>query len=91
MTLDQGLSAFFDFIFLAIIPPLLHTHLSPPYDVCDIPDQGTHCHTLGPKLRASSVTWYLARLRVKVAFCIIHCNYGLPDDGGTDSLQIVGN
>jgi hypothetical protein len=41
---------------LIIIPPLLHTHLSPPHEVCDSPDQAEHYHTLDPKLGASSVT-----------------------------------
>jgi hypothetical protein len=41
------------------IPPLLHTHLSPPHEVCDIPDQAAHYHTLGTKLRASSLIRHL--------------------------------
>jgi hypothetical protein len=43
-----------------IIPPLLHTHLSPPYEVCNSPDQAAHYHTLGHKLGASSLTRHLA-------------------------------
>jgi hypothetical protein len=27
------------FLPLTIIPPFLHTHLSPPHEVCDVPDQ----------------------------------------------------
>jgi hypothetical protein len=45
---------------VSIIPPLLHTHLSPPHAVCDSSDQTAHYHALGPKLRASSLTRYLA-------------------------------
>jgi hypothetical protein len=43
-----------------IITPSLHTHLSPPHEVCDSPDQAAHYHTLGLKLGASYLTWYLA-------------------------------
>jgi hypothetical protein len=39
---------------LIIIPPLLHTHLSPPHEVCDSPVQAANYHTLGTKLGASS-------------------------------------
>jgi hypothetical protein len=46
-----------------IIPPLLHTHLSPPHEVCDSPDQASHYHTLGPKVRASSLSGRLAEQR----------------------------
>jgi hypothetical protein len=45
---------------VSIIPPLLHTHLSPPHVVCDSCDQAPHYHTLGPKLGASSLTRHLA-------------------------------
>jgi hypothetical protein len=44
---------------LIIIPPLLHTHLSPPHEMCDSPDQAAHYHTLGTKLGASSLTRHL--------------------------------
>jgi hypothetical protein len=43
-----------------IIPPLLRTHLSPPHEVCDSPDQATHYHTVGTKLGASYLTRQLA-------------------------------
>jgi hypothetical protein len=43
-----------------ISPPLLHTHLLPPHEVCDSPDQAAQYHTLGPKLGASSLTGHLA-------------------------------
>jgi hypothetical protein len=43
-----------------IIPPLLHTYLSPPREVCSSPDQATHYHTLGPKLGASYLTRHWA-------------------------------
>jgi hypothetical protein len=52
----------FDFPQLIIITPLLHTHLSLPHEVCDIPDQAADHHTLCPKLGASSMTWHLAGL-----------------------------
>jgi hypothetical protein len=32
-----------------IIPPLLHTHLSPPHEVCDSSGQAAHYHTVGTK------------------------------------------
>jgi hypothetical protein len=53
------------FLQLVIIPSLLHTHLSPPHEVCDSSDEVTHCHTLGPKLGASSLTRHLVGLGVK--------------------------
>jgi hypothetical protein len=34
---------------------LLPTHLPPPHEVCDSPDQAAHCHTLGPKQESSSL------------------------------------
>jgi hypothetical protein len=43
-----------------IILPLLHTHLSPPHEVCESSDHAAHDHTLGPKLGASSLTWHFA-------------------------------
>jgi hypothetical protein len=39
-----------------IIPPLLHSHLSPPHEVCDCSDQAAHYHNLGPQLGASLLT-----------------------------------
>jgi hypothetical protein len=43
---------------LIITAPLPHDHLSPAHEVCDIPDQAEHDHTLGGnKLGAS----FLAR------------------------------
>jgi hypothetical protein len=44
---------FFDFPLPVTISPLLHTHLSPPHEVCDSRDQAAHYHTLGPKLGSS--------------------------------------
>jgi hypothetical protein len=41
---------------LIVIPPLLHTHLSPPHGVCDSHDRAAHYHTIGPELGASSLT-----------------------------------
>jgi hypothetical protein len=43
-----------------IIPPLLHTDLSLPREMCDSSEQAAHYHTLGPKLGASSLTWHVA-------------------------------
>jgi hypothetical protein len=48
-----------------IIPPLLHTHLSPPHQVCDSPDQAARYHTLGAMLGASSLTLHLVGTRGK--------------------------
>jgi hypothetical protein len=45
---------------------LLHTHLSPPHEVCDSPEQAAHYHIRGPKLGASSLTRHLAGLGAKV-------------------------
>jgi hypothetical protein len=45
---------------VSIIPPLLHTHLSPPHELCNSPDQAAHYHTAGPTLGASSLTRHLA-------------------------------
>jgi hypothetical protein len=39
--------SFFGLPPLILIPPLLHTHLSPPPEVCDSPDQAAHYHILG--------------------------------------------
>jgi hypothetical protein len=55
---------FFGLLPLITIPPLLHTHLSPPHEVCDSPDQAAHYQTLGPK----SGAWHLAGLGVKVVY-----------------------
>jgi hypothetical protein len=63
---SRFVSQFFGAPLLIIIPPLLHTHLSPPYEVCDSPDQAAHYHTLGPKLGAASLTRHLAGLGVKL-------------------------
>jgi hypothetical protein len=64
------------FLLLVIIPPSLHTQLSPPHEVCDIPDQAARCHTLGPKLAASFLTRLLVGLVVKKYYCYFYlCNY----------------
>jgi hypothetical protein len=43
----------------SIIPPLLHSHLSPPHEVCDSPDQAAHYHTsvLRYELHDPSLGW----------------------------------
>jgi hypothetical protein len=38
-------ATFFGFPLPIIIPPLLHTHLSLPPEVCDSPDQAAHYKT----------------------------------------------
>jgi hypothetical protein len=53
------------------VPPLspsLHTHLSPPHEVCDSPDQAAHHRTLGTNWRASCLIQYLAGIGIKVWF-----------------------
>jgi hypothetical protein len=49
-----GFSPIFSVPSISIIPPLLRTHLSPPHEVGDNSDQADNCHTIGPKLGASS-------------------------------------
>jgi hypothetical protein len=44
-------SSFFLFSLLIIIPPLLHTPLSPPPEMWDIPEQAAHYHILGLQVR----------------------------------------
>jgi hypothetical protein len=39
---------------LIIIPTLLHTHLSPPHELCDSPDQVAHYHT---SVQVNSFLW----------------------------------
>jgi hypothetical protein len=39
-------ASLFAFLLLIIILPLLHTHLSPPSEVCDSPDHAAHYHIL---------------------------------------------
>jgi hypothetical protein len=56
---------------VSVIPPLLHTHLSPPREVCDSPDQAARYHTLGPKLGASSLTRHLAdKEECPLSYCV---------------------
>jgi hypothetical protein len=54
-----------------IIPPLLHTKLSPPHQVCDNADQAVHYHALGRKLGASSLTRHLAGLEEEIFYFIL--------------------
>jgi hypothetical protein len=63
---DRVLSEFIGFTLLIIVLPFLHTHLSPPHEVCDNPDQAAHYHTLGHKEGVSSLAQHLAGLGVKV-------------------------
>jgi hypothetical protein len=55
-----------------IIPPLLHTHLSPSHEACDSSDQVAHYHTLGPKLGASSLTQHLAGTEETTVYIYLH-------------------
>jgi hypothetical protein len=71
-------SDFFGFPLLLVISPLLHTHLSQPHKVCSRPDQAAHYHTLGPKLRASSLTWHLDDLEVKVVLFLLFMQFLFP-------------
>jgi hypothetical protein len=57
---------FFSFPLLIINLPLLQTHLSPPDEVCDSPDQAAHYHTQGTKSGTLSLIRNLAGLGVKV-------------------------
>jgi hypothetical protein len=41
------LLSFVGFPLLSIIPPLAHTHVSPPPEVWDSPEQAAHYHILG--------------------------------------------
>jgi hypothetical protein len=51
---------------LITIPPLLHAHLSLIHEVCNRSYQAAHYRALGPKLGASSLTWHLTGLGIKV-------------------------
>jgi hypothetical protein len=37
-----------------------------PQEVCENPDQAAHYRTLGPNLRALSLTWHMADVRVRI-------------------------
>jgi hypothetical protein len=50
---------------LMITPPLLHTYLLQPLEVCNRPDQAAHHHAIGTKLGVSSLAFYFAALEVK--------------------------
>jgi hypothetical protein len=47
MALEQFLYELLWFSLLIIIPPLLHTRVSLPHEVCDKSDQAAHYHILG--------------------------------------------
>jgi hypothetical protein len=68
VALEQVFSEFFGFPPLITIPPLLHTYLSPPHEVCDSPEQAAHYHTLGLKLEASSLTRLFILRTIKTLF-----------------------
>lgn len=60
MTMEQS---FWDFLYsplLLIVQPFLRTHLSPPHELCDGPNQAVHYHTLGFMLGASGLIRPLA-------------------------------
>jgi hypothetical protein len=73
-------------LLLVTIPPLLHTHLSPPHEVSDSPDQAAHYHTAGTKLGASSVTtlsWSRSKVvKVKGKVDPLHAMEALGGRGG---------
>jgi hypothetical protein len=46
---DMFFSEFFGFLCQHIIPLLLHTHLSPPLEVCDSSDHAASYHILGAR------------------------------------------
>jgi hypothetical protein len=73
VALEQAFSELFGFPLLVIIPPLLHTHLSPPHEMYDSPDQDVHYHILCLQLRAFSLTRHLAALGVRLFFCAWLC------------------
>jgi hypothetical protein len=50
-----------------LLHPLVHTHVSPPHEVFDSPDQAAHYHIIGRKLGASSLTRHVAGLGVKAS------------------------
>jgi hypothetical protein len=56
-------SEFFGFPLPVIIPRLPHSHLSPPHEVCDSPDQQ---HMIMHPALASTLTPHLAGLRPEV-------------------------
>jgi hypothetical protein len=56
--------SFFRFPVRIIVPPLLHTGLSPPSNVCDSPDQAAEYHSLGLWVGAAYLTLHLAGYRV---------------------------
>jgi hypothetical protein len=61
MTLKKNFSLiFFGFPLLNIIPPLLHTLLSPPPVVCDSPEQAAHYQSVGLKFGVSYLNRHLA-------------------------------
>jgi hypothetical protein len=60
VALGQVFLQLLGFPLLIIIPPWLHTQLSPHHKMYDNPDQAAHYHTVGPKLEASSLTQHLA-------------------------------
>jgi hypothetical protein len=57
---ERSFSEFFGFSCEYNSTVAVRTHLSPPHEVCDSPEQAVHYHTLGTKLGASSLTRHLA-------------------------------
>jgi hypothetical protein len=74
VALKQVFLRVFRFSLLINVPKLFHTHVPTPHDVCDSPDQAAHYHTLGPNLRASSLTRQKVRLGVKVVLVVCDGN-----------------
>jgi hypothetical protein len=71
----------FGFPLLVTIPPLFHTHLSPPLEVCDSPKQAAHYHIFRLKFGASSLIHHVSGYRVR-EMCI---NFSLP----TQNVELV--
>jgi hypothetical protein len=73
-----------------VIPLLLHTHLSPPHEVCDSSDQAEHYHTLGPKLGASTLTLHLAGTEksIIIMYYIRHYIVQVTEKASLYKLQI---
>jgi hypothetical protein len=65
VALEQSFCRAFGLSLLIAIPALFLYHLPTTFEVCDSPDQAAHYYTVGPKLRASSLTRHVTGLEVK--------------------------
>jgi hypothetical protein len=55
-------------IALNIIPPMLHSQLSLPHEICDSSHHAAHYHKLSPTVGASFLTWYWAGLIITFVY-----------------------